>query len=370
MPNTSEKPGSDRFFGIRNPALLARLQAWSPDAVLLIGYNYASMIRLIFTPEKRRGFPLFFRGDSHRLGAGDESRKSKVESRSFGTSEAEKGSSEIGVSARTGDSASPFQLSTSYWRRRAISAVYARFAAFLYVGHANREYFRLHRVPDKKLFFAPHAIDNERFASDAASVVEKGRGWRKELGIPETDLLILFAGKVEEKKRPLDLVDAFKCLRRPDVSLLFVGNGKLEGQLRRAASDSPKVFFAPFQNQSEMPRTYGACDLFVLPSYGPEESWGLAVNEALCLARAVIVSSHVGCAADLVRDGENGLVFEAGNVDALAAALNDALSDRDRLQRWGTAGRRLIDSYDYAHATAGLLNALEHIAAKTRSAAV
>src|SRR5437764_6735077 len=121
----------------------------------------------------------------------------------------------------------------------------------------------------------------------------------------------------EDKKLPLDLLEAFRRFSEKrgqrsevrgqkeegggrNVALLFVGSGTLETELRSRAATTANVFFAPFQNQTEMPRTYAASDLFVLPSLGPEESWGLAVNEALCLSRPVIVSDHVGCGPDLV----------------------------------------------------------------------
>jgi glycosyltransferase involved in cell wall biosynthesis len=333
VPNFSAKPGTERFFGFRNPGTLKSLRSWKPNAALLIGYRYESLLRLILTPESRRGFPLIFRGDSHRL-----VRK--------------------GRGLKTGI------------RRRAIARIYCRFAAVTFVGRANKQYFRMHGVPEEKLFFAPHAVDNQRFFAAEPTARKEAILWRRELGIPQDHLLVLFAGKLEEKKRPLDLLEAFRQLRRDDVSLLFVGNGEQEAQLRERASSLPNVHFALFQNQSQMPRAYAVGDLFVLPSYGPEESWGLAINEALCLAKPVIVSSHVGCAADLVRPGESGLVFEAGNVAALTAALRDALSDRNRLSRWGAEGRTIVEEYDYSHATAGLMNGLEFVMANEGKAPV
>lgn len=245
--------------------------------------------------------------------------------------------------------------------------IYARFAACLYVGQANRGYFRLHGVPEERLFFSPHAVENERFMSDPGLAREEGVHWRRKLGISDDQLLVMFAGKFEEKKRPLDLLAAFARLRRSDVSLVFVGSGPLDPDLRRAAAALPNVFFAPFQNQSKMPRTYAACDLFVLPSYGAEESWGLAINEALCLARPVIVSSHVGCAADLVRVGQNGWIFSAGDAGALADVLEQALSDRQRLVAFGDAGREIVSTYSYDAATRGLFEAVSYV---TGSAAV
>jgi glycosyltransferase involved in cell wall biosynthesis len=227
----------------------------------------------------------------------------------------------------------------------------------LYVGKANFDYYRLHGVPEERLFFSPHAIDNERFAITAETLAD-GRAWRSELGIREQDLVVMFAGKFESKKRPLDLLHAFAQLKPVNAALLFVGAGTLEPELREAARGMKDIFFASFQNQSLMPQTYAATDLFVLPSYGNEETWGLAINEALCAAKPVIVSNHVGCGPDLVVPNVNGLIFEAGNIDNLKAALKEALSDPERLKVWGRAGQKIVASYDFAHATDGLQRAL------------
>src|SRR5207302_7433797 len=115
VPNASRRPGSDRFSGIDNPELLPRLNAFGPKAALLIGYRYKSMQRLIFSRD--RHFPLLLRGDSHRL-------------------------------AGTGNAL------VARLRRVAISQIFRRFAAILYVGKANRDYYLLYGVPDDKLFFA------------------------------------------------------------------------------------------------------------------------------------------------------------------------------------------------------------------------
>jgi glycosyltransferase involved in cell wall biosynthesis len=317
VPNASANPGTHHFFGLRNPSLPARLVAYRPDVALLMGYNFASFIQLIMGRVSRE-VPLLFRGDSNRLAP------------------------RSGVPERV--------------RRLLIARVFARFAGVLYVGTANRDYFRHHGVAERKLFRSPHAVDNDRFTSAAAEAEPDALAWKRALGIPPEDLVVLFAGKWEADKRPLDLLRAFARLDRPDTSLLFVGGGALEQQLRREAAAHAKVFFAPFQNQTAMPRTYCTGDVFVLPSEA--ETWGLAVNEAMCMARAVIVSDRVGCARDLVEHGASGLVFPAGNVDALTQALAQALSDRARLEAWGQRGRAIIRQFDYRSATAGLLEAL------------
>ena len=212
VPNVSRQPGSSHFSGIDNPELLLRLGSFRADAALLIGYRYKSMQQLIF--KRSRSFPLLLRGDSHRLGT---------------------------------KNIRKFSLSP---KRLAIAHIFRRFAAFLYVGKANREYLRLHGAPEKKLFFAPHAVDNERFILTAERR-SQAMAWRKELGISDQSLLVMFAGKFENKKRPLDLLQAFAQLRQRGVALVFVGAGILEPALRQAASQLENVFFAPF---SQLPQ--------------------------------------------------------------------------------------------------------------------
>jgi glycosyltransferase involved in cell wall biosynthesis len=320
VPNTSRQPGTHHFWGLRNPNLVARVKSFEPDVVLIFGYNYASISNFLLRWNYKRA-PVLFRGDSHRL------------------------STDHGI--------------REWARRRYISRVFRRLSAFLYAGTANREYFRYHGVAPERLFFAPHSVDNERFFAETDHAVDQAQRWKRELGIPERNTVILFAGKLQEEKRPADLLKAFAGAKLSNTSLLLVGAGPLEGELRQLASGTPEIYFAPFQNQTMMPRTYAAAEVFVLPSGA--ETWGLSVNEAMCMSKGIIASSHVGCAVDLVRPNQNGLIFPAGDVAALSQALAEAVSDRARLKLWGEESNRIIRRYNYAQATDGLREALTHL---------
>jgi glycosyltransferase involved in cell wall biosynthesis len=322
VPNLARQPGTHHWSGLNNPELSARVNAFHPDAVLVFGYNFLTLYRFIFT-RAAHSTPLIFRGDSHRL----------LKPKGF----------------------------SGFLRRVWISQVFRQFAAFLYVGRANRDYFLRHGVAEQRLFFSPHSVDNERFISQTEIATRQAALWKQALGIPSSRRVVLFAGKFEQKKRPIDLVTAFKRAALPNVSLALVGAGPLEAQLHAEAAGHPEIFFAPFQNQSLMPRTYLLGDLFVLPSFGHGETWGLAVNEAMCLRRPILVSNHVGCALDLVQPYENGLVFPAGNQTALSRALQEAFSDPLRLERWGWESRRRIEQYSVKETTQGLFSALRFL---------
>jgi glycosyltransferase involved in cell wall biosynthesis len=320
VPNKSRCPGTYGFLGLWNPSIVRQVNDYKPSAILMLGYNFATCIYLVM---RAGATPLIFRGDSHRL----------VRSNGFG----------------------------EFVRRKLISYVFRRFSAFLYVGQANYEYFRYHGVPENKLFRAPHCVENARFFASASAATHDAMQWKEQLGIPPDDAVVLFAGKLESKKRPLDLLRAFAEAHMPNTALLFVGSGPLEQEVRAAAAGHPRIYFAPFQNQSLMPRTYALADVFVLPSFGKYETWGLAVNEAMCMGRPIIVSDHVGCAQDLVVPYRNGLIFPAGDIPALTRSLQEALSDRARLRSWGACGREMIENHSYSQATIGLLQAMRFL---------
>jgi glycosyltransferase involved in cell wall biosynthesis len=334
VPNRSRDPGTHHFAGLDNPGLVERLAAARPDAILLFGYAYRSQLGVMLSPRLAR-IPMLLRGDSHDLAR------------------------PRGLKGLAG--------------RVARRLLFRRFARVLAVGKANADYFRNNGVPGARIRFVPHCVDNARFRAAAADAGLRAAEWRRELGIAPDACVFLFAGKFEDKKRPLDLLAAFLRLLReaPAESagavLLFVGSGALEASLRRTAGDAlgHRVLLAPFRNQSDMPTVYACADLLVLPSFGNGETWGLAVNEAMNLARPCLVSSHVGCGPDLVLEGETGWTFEAGDADALHAALSKALAaGADGRTRMGRQAQARVGHYSYEAAAAALRDALADLPAR------
>jgi glycosyltransferase involved in cell wall biosynthesis len=319
VPNVATDPGTHHFRGLDNPSLCTRLAAWRPGAVLLFGYNWLSHLRVVWWAG-RRGVPLVFRGDSHLLG----------------------------------------RPALPPVRRLLLKLLYGRFAAFTYVGAANRDYFRALGVPDRRLFFAPHSVDATRF--DPADGPSRGAAvaLRRQLGLAGKRVL-LFAGKLSAAKQPVELLEAFLQVATPDDALVFVGDGAEKTRLSTLAASRPDVTtrFLPFANQTEMPARYLLADIFTLPSRGNYETWGLAVNEAMHLGLPCLVSDRVGCQRDLVQPGRTGWVFAADEPAALAATVGAALrTSAEELQRLGATAREQAGNYTYRQTSAGLLQAL------------
>jgi glycosyltransferase involved in cell wall biosynthesis len=233
-------------------------------------------------------------------------------------------------------------------------------SAVLAIGEANARYWRHYLGQDMPIFRMPYAVDNDFFQQRAVEAVAGRQALRAELGFAPGRPVILFASKLQERKRCADLVAAHGRLREPRPYLVIVGDGeerqRLEQQAEADSGVRDHIRFVGFRNQTELPRYFDLCDVFVLPSR--HEPWGLVVNEAMNAGRAVVVSDDVGCQQDLVREGETGVVFPAGNVAALAGAIDRVLATPEAAARMGAAARVHIGQFSFEDDVAGLRQAL------------
>ena len=315
VDNVATNKGSHHFKGIDNPSLPSIINEYQPDAVLIYGWSFKSHLSLM---RKCKGkIPVIFRGDSTLL-------------------------DDTGFIQRIK-------------RTIFLRWVYRYIDVALYAGKSNYAYFRKAGVPASRLVFGPHAIDNDRFHCSEAACKEQAGSLRAKLGISSNELLFVFAGKLEPKKDPEILLRAFANARFESRSyVLIVGNGILEKELKEAYASHKDIFFMDFMNQTMMPALYAAADVFVLPSKGPGETWGLSVNEAMANARPVIVSNKCGCASDLVEDGVNGFVFNASDESALTTLLERMSSSKISLAMMGARSREKIAGYSYSQVAKAL----------------
>jgi glycosyltransferase involved in cell wall biosynthesis len=108
-----------------------------------------------------------------------------------------------------------------------------------------------------------------------------------------------------------------------------------------------RIHFKDFQNQLEMPDIYKSADVFVLPSKGPGETWGLAVNEAMASGLPILVSDKCGCNNDLIEDGINGYTFESDNLSQLVSKMNKMVNDSEALKQMGRNSKNKIQFWSF-----------------------
>jgi len=296
VPNVATKPGTEHFGGFKNPSLCREIEAWNADAVLVYGWCHHSHLQAMRYFKGR--IPVLFRGDSTLL-----DRRS---------------------------------LWRAALRRGFLRWVYSHVDVAVAVGANSRDYFAWCGLPPRRIAVAPHSVDTVRFAQDTLADESRAAEWRLNLGIAPQAVVFLYAGKLQPVKNPGLLLEAFGALP-PGAHLVFVGSGELEAELKAQACTQANVHFVPFQNQSLMPTVYRLGDVFVLPSRS--ETWGLALNEAMASGRAIIASSTVGSARDLIQPGMNGWIFASADATSLAEVLRSAFNaGRAGLKLMGDAG--------------------------------
>jgi glycosyltransferase involved in cell wall biosynthesis len=239
-------------------------------------------------------------------------------------------------------------------------------AACLPIGQANTRFYRASGAKADRLFASPYFVDNDFFTDRAASLRHDREALRARWSIPADSFCFLFAGKLQTKKHPLDLLEALARLvadpSSPRLHLLLVGSGDLESACReRVRQQDLPVSFAGFLNQGQIPAAYVAADALVLPS-DRGETWGLVVNEAMACGLPAIVSNQVGCAEDLVEPAQTGAVFPCRDVNALSLAMKSLAADPEAAARMGqTARERVLAGYGVAQALAGVRQALAQV---------
>jgi glycosyltransferase involved in cell wall biosynthesis len=239
-------------------------------------------------------------------------------------------------------------------------------SATLPIGTLNAEYWTHYLGDDFPQFSMPYAVDNAYFQSRSQQARAGREALLAELNLDPSRPIILFASKLQSRKRCADLVAAYNNLasssqphQRP--YLVVVGDGEERAALERQATESKSegIRFCGFRNQSELPRFFDIATVFVLPSR--HEPWGLIVNEVMNAGRAVIVSNEVGCQPDLIRDGVEGCVFQAGDVAALTEALHRVLTEPNTAHDMGQRGLERIRSWSFEEDIRGLRQAIASV---------
>jgi PEP-CTERM/exosortase A-associated glycosyltransferase len=207
-----------------------------------------------------------------------------------------------------------------------------------------RDDIRGRGVAPAKVTLIPNAVDTERFALGSAP----DEALRDELGL--RDCVVLgFVGSFYAYEGLDLLLGALARLQRPDVRVLLVGGGPHEAALREAAASlnlGERVVFTGRVPNAAVQRYYDLIDVLVYPRRSMRLTnlvTPLKPLEAMAQGR-VLVASDVGGHRELVRDGDNGYLFPAGDVDALAATVERVLARRAEWEALRGRARRFVEA--------------------------
>ena len=316
LHNHAAKPSLDTFFGTRLKHIDTKLRSLSPSIVLVTGWHQFSLVQVAIAC-KRAGIRCFIRGESNHL-------KSRP----------------------------------AY--KRILHRMFLRlFDSYLYIGEANRQFYLESGVKTGQTFFTPYFVDNEWFKNCIDSTGETRQNWRLKFGIGLEEFVVLFAGKLQQKKNVSELIQAMNLMRSgcSNTCLVIAGEGELREELQQLARKlGVKTVFAGFVNQSGMAEVYTSVDCLVLPS-DHDETWGLVVNEAMNFSIPAVVSDRVGCGPDLIRQGITGYCYRFGHPEQLADILGTLSENPAERVLTGERAFQHIQQYSIEAAAQGLLNA-------------
>jgi glycosyltransferase involved in cell wall biosynthesis len=308
VKNVAKNPGSHHFFGIDNPDLINDLESWGADVVWVWGWSFKSHLKAIRHFHSK--IPVWFRGDSTLID----------------------------------------QIHQPKWRRFVrsflLSWVYKKVDLAFYVGKHNKNYFLNYGLKESELVYAPHAVDVDRFSDWNANLQSQLDQWKSELGIGKVNFVVLFVGKFEFKKYPLFILELAKQIPDKKFKFLLVGDGNLKDQLKADAREDERILFIPFQNQRQMPLVYRLGDVYILPSQGPNETWGLAINEAMASGIPVLASQFCGGAIDLIQEN-CGSIFALDNVRAVANTIEGWSIDHELYLKMKEEVQKQIQDFSY-----------------------
>lgn len=150
---------------------------------------------------------------------------------------------------------------------------------------------------------------------------------RRKYDLDPTRTTFLFVGRVDAEKKVDVLIRAVKRLNRPDIQLAVTGNGAALNHyqsLVRELGVQEQVRFTGFVLDQDLPRLLNSVDIFSMPSEA--ELLSIASLEAMATAHPLLVARSKAL-PELVVDGENGYLFEPGNVEDAARCMA-LLADR------------------------------------------
>ena len=221
---------------------------------------------------------------------------------------------------------------------------------YLAIGSQNKKYYLDHNIENKKIVIVPYTVDNNFFNKK-----NKFKNNKK--------LTYIFAAKLIKKKGANILLEAINILNHNkkfnyNSEFLIIGDGYMKNSLQSYVKlkNLKNVKFIPFQNQKKLSELYQKSDVFIIPSLF--EPWGLTVNEAMAAENAIISSSAVASAYDLVSNNVNGYRFKNGDSKDLANKILKIFKNRKKIKKYQSNSLKIISKWNFNQCFLGIQKAI------------
>jgi glycosyltransferase involved in cell wall biosynthesis len=219
-------------------------------------------------------------------------------------------------------------------------------------------------APERVRIFA-NTVDVEAFGEHADLLSPKRSELRARLDAGDEDVVVLSVARLVPEKRVDVLIEGVARVGNARLLLVVAGEGPERESLEELAAESgARVRFVGDVDWARIVELYASADVFALVS--EREPWAVVVNEAAACGLPLVLTDRVGAAHDLLRDGENGMLVEAGDVEATARVLGDLAADPERRREFGERSRELARDWGYGPSVEGFVAAVREAVAVER----
>lgn len=187
-------------------------------------------------------------------------------------------------------------------------------------------------VPENKIRIVTFGADTEAFKE------------KKEYSLNNKKVEFLYVGRVEATKGIQHLLPAFSRLPKDKCSLRIIGKYSNDDPYYQKYCKNSNICFTGPVSHEEVGKMMAKADVFILPSIS--DGFGLVGLEAMLSGMPVIASSNAG-ASDIVKDGENGFVFESSNRSELESKMQYFIDNREKIEEMGKKAASLAQSMNF-----------------------
>jgi phosphatidylinositol alpha-1,6-mannosyltransferase len=213
--------------------------------------------------------------------------------------------------------------------------------------YTKRQVVEANGVNPEKVYLLPNTL-----AWDGNETGRRGEGETEGVRKATRFLSVCRLDAREQYKGIDTVIKALPAVRArvPDLEYVVVGSGSDLERHKGVAADrgvADRVQFLGSIDERALRAAYESCDVFVLPSAG--EGFGIVFLEAMHCGKPII-AAHSGATPEVVKDGETGMLVEAGNVEQLASAMIALGANKAERDRMGAAGHtRLQENFTFDH---------------------
>lgn len=194
---------------------------------------------------------------------------------------------------------------------------------YLVNGSETKKYLESIGVASEKIHIGGMSADSEGLRKAIAAFPEEDKkAFRARFVKTNESLVFLFSGRIESLKGAPHLLEAWKehIRKYPNDSIILIGMGDAYNDLKQEFGDYNSVFLEGRIEYDQVYKYYSIADVFMLPTL--QDNWSLVIPEAMSCGLPVATSIYNGCYSELIKEGENGCVFDPLKKDSLLKALD------------------------------------------------